>query len=474
MSVRSTVYFAGWGGDSIGWGEVPGVDLALAANHSEVCVAVHSLNFPHAEHLPPGDVEDIDLATLPYTELFWASPACPAWTDAAGRKRYFDQSNQYTLIADDELGLVIEDPAESRSRALIEQIPRYLRAMAARGTPVLAGAMENVIQCRRWDQWSQWRRAIEQIGPGYETRLIALNSAHVVPRRCRRAPQSRDRLYLVYWLKSLGRQPDWDKWLRPKAYCPTCDRAVDAVQAWKRPGLDMGRYGGRTGQYIYRCPAATCRYSAVEPFTDPASSAIDWTLPPGEPIGARVKPLKPATLERVRIGLRRFATAAPSSVEPVPFMVQTSKRAAITAYGVDRPGPTQTARRELGLAIPPFIASLRGGGSKKTAHAVSAPLAAFSAKGFHHGLVQAPESETVRPQLADTEVEQLLRACTFRMLEPDEIRDGMAFPRTYKPLGSRRTQAQGYGNAVTPPAAEVIGCALMEAITGTEIERTAA
>lgn len=86
-------------------------------------------------------MEDIDLPKMPYSELFWASPACPAWTDAKGKKRYFDKSNQYSLLSDDELGCVTEDPDENRSRALIELIPRYLRSMAGRGTPVLAGIM---------------------------------------------------------------------------------------------------------------------------------------------------------------------------------------------------------------------------------------------------------------------------------------------------------------------------------------------
>lgn len=63
--------------------------------------------------------------------------------------------------------------------------------------------------------------------------------------------------------------------------------------------------------------------------------------------------------------------------------------------------------------------------------------------------------------------------CMFRMLEPDEIRAGMALPATFRPLGDKRTQAAGYGNAVTPPAAEVLGCASVEAITGEAIERFA-
>lgn len=526
MSLRSTVYFAGWGGDSLGWEQVPGIELRLAANHNPVCVEVHSLNFPDAEHLPPGDVEDIALDELPYTELFWASPACPAWSDAKGVKRYFDKTNQYTLLDDEQLGRQVEDPAESRVRALVEQIPRYLRAMAGRGTPVLGGAMENVIQCRKWDQWARWIGEIEDIG--YETRVIALNSMHAIPRRCARAPQSRDRLYVAYWLKSLGRRPDWDKWLRPQAWCPTCDRVVEAIQAWKKPGMDMGRYG-RSGQYVYRCPSVTCRFAEVEPFASPAATAIDWSLDAGEKIGARAKPLADATMDRIRVGLQRFATApflAPAGgtwrTDPTaltvpmptrttretdglvvpPMIVQTSKRSTQPARATTLPMPTQTSRRELGLMIPPFITSLRGGGSKKSARSVGEPLATFSARGFHHGLVQPPGSEEAREQLLvpyyrtgvprpvdepmgtlttrdrhgllGVDPDRLIDECTFRMLEPSEIRRGMAFPDTFQPIGDKRTQAQGYGNAVTPPAAEVIGCALVEAITGETIERTAA
>ncbi|MFI2230431.1 hypothetical protein [Nocardia testacea] len=69
---------------------------------------------------------------------------------------------------------------------------------------------------------------------------------------------------------------------------------------------------------------------------------------------------------------------------------------------------------------------------------------------------------------------RLIDECTFRMLEPDEIRGGIAFPRKFKPIGDKRTQARGYGSAVTPPAAEVLGCALVETITGEDIERYAA
>jgi len=52
------------------------------------------------------------------------------------------------------------------------------------------------------------------------------------------------------------------------------------------------------------------------------------------------------------------------------------------------------------------------------------------------------------------------------MLEPHEILAGMAFAADYVVLGNRRERVRQAGNAVTPPCAEVIVSALVEAITG--------
>ncbi|OXR46997.1 hypothetical protein B7C42_00113 [Nocardia cerradoensis] len=238
--------------------------------------------------------------------------------------------------------------------------------MAGRGEPVLAGVMENVVQCRRWDQWDRWIGEVRALG--YETRVIALNSAHALPPTCLPVPQSRDRLYVAYWLKALGRQPDWDKWLRPKAWCGSCEQVVDAVQSWKKPGVEMGRYGVRHGQYAYRCPSKACRFAIVEPITTPASVAIDWTLPPGARIGDREEPLADNTLERIRIGLEKFAGAA--MLTPAGGTWRPDG-----GHPAIRELPTQTCRRELSVVIPPFIAKLRGGGSKKSARALTEPLA---------------------------------------------------------------------------------------------------
>src|SRR5690606_10774465 len=119
------------------------------------------------------------------------------------------------------------------------------------------------------------------------------------PPRSPRAPQSRDRLYLAYWHVKFGRDPDWDKWLRPTAWCPTCDEWVQALQVFKRPG-DMGRY---RSQYVYRCPRVSCRHQVVEPEALPALAAIDPTIP-GTAIKDRTEPLAPATIERIKAGIK--------------------------------------------------------------------------------------------------------------------------------------------------------------------------
>jgi DNA (cytosine-5)-methyltransferase 1 len=72
------------------------------------------------------------------------------------------------------------------------------------------------------------------------------------------------------------------------------------------------------------------------------------------------------------------------------------------------------------------------------------------------------------PHFADFELPDV-EECLSRMLEPHEIAAGMAFAADYIVLGTKRQRVQGLGNAVTPPAAEVIVSALVECITGEDI-----
>lgn len=429
--LRLMDWFCGAGGSSQGAHAVPGVTVSRAANHWDKAIASHAANFPETDHYK-GDIREAPVHRWPVAEIFWASPECPKWSGARGKKRDYHNTQQGEIPGLEKK----RDPADERSRALMEEVPQYLEGVQHRGGLVLAGVVENVIDCRAWDQWDRWLGDLHKLG--YKTRTIALNSMHAQPRTLLRAPQSRDRLYVAYWHISLGRDPDWEKWLRPTAYCPGCDRQVQAVQVFKKPGNDMGRYG-KHGQYLYRCPSTSCRNTAVEPEVLPALAAIDWSIP-GTRIGDR-KPsekapdgLTPKTLARIRAGLKRFArpvdlgeqtgiesppmlvpsggtwrdeattlfipmptrtTTETDALAVPPLIVPSEGRDGKEATTAHRPMRAQTTRRETGLAwlpgmFDPFITPVRGGGDAEKARPLTAPLHAVTAGGNHHGLVTPP------------------------------------------------------------------------------------
>ncbi|RSN32386.1 cytosine methyltransferase [Amycolatopsis sp. WAC 01416] len=521
--------FAGFGGDTTGVLAVPGTEGILAANHDPIAIATHGLNHPGMDHYR-GDIAKADIGGFPRVDFFWGSPACPPWTDARGVKRDFDQNLQGVLF-DPKTGPKALDPSVARARALMEEIPRYLRAMNRRGKPVLGGVVENVVQVVKWSAFKRWRREIE--AEGYLTWLIALNAMHVAGPTLGKVAQSRNRFFLGYCHKSLGRVPDWDKWLRPKAYCSGCDEIVDAMQVFKKPTDVMGVYGIRNGQYVYKCPHRKCRNQIVEPEVLAASSIIDWSLDPGQRIGERVDergrpdPLTPKTMDRIEAGLERHMGAllapaggtwrqhATSVDEPMPtrttretdglvcppLLVSCAARAGVgTAITVDRPMRSQTCRRETAVVVPPFISIQRNGGSAKTAYPVGGPIPTVSAGGNHHGLVGPPTEgrelallmsyygnggthRTDQPigTLTTKDRYALLGGegppvdkCTFRMLEPHEIGAGMGFPSGYKMSSKvKRAQVRGYGNAVPPAMAEVLASALIETFSGEPLEPAA-
>lgn len=380
--LRLNDWFCGAGGATQGAHAIPGVTPILAANHDDLAIATHSTNFPDVEHFK-GDIRDLDVATHPYAEIFWASPECTNWSQAKGKPVDFDA--QPGLFGDPEIA---EDVA--RSRALMEDVIRYLEGMHTRQRPVLAGIVENVTDIRKWEHWHIWRNRIERLG--YRTRLIALNSMHAQSVRTPRAPQSRDRLYLAYWHESLGRDPDWDRWLRPLAWCPSCEQDVTAVQVWRRDGVDMGRW---SQQYDYRCPKVSCRGRIVTPHFVPAAAAIDWTLP-GQRIGDRAKPLAAKTRARIAAGARRYAR--PVVVEAGGNQYDSSDPkhpqhgdpdAYLRVWPADAE-PLKTLHTALtkGVAIPPFVTQFRD--RPRNLDPQAEVLRTIVADGANHAVVVPP------------------------------------------------------------------------------------
>jgi DNA (cytosine-5)-methyltransferase 1 len=525
--------FAGAGGSSTGAADVPGVEVAHALNHWKKAVDVHNANHPDADHTC-ADISQVDPRYFPATDLLWASPECTNHSQAKGRKRENAQPDLF--------GETLPDEAAERSRATMWDVPRFTEAHRYKAVIV-----ENVVDARHWLPFRAWLMAMDSYG--YDHHIVYLNSMHAqaggLP-----APQSRDRMYVVFWRKG-DRRPDFERMQRPKAWCSTCAELVDAMQVWKNPQKRHGRY---RQQYVYRCPRVSCRNQIVEPAWLPAAAAIDWTIA-GQRIGDRPKPLAEKTRRRIQAGIERYwmpihleaaghtydaadpkhpqfgdpgayyrawpvdeplkvlHTIESKGVAYAPIMTPVEGRDGKEPRPATLPMRTQTTRNETGIAFPPFIAELRGGGS--TARPVAHPMATVTAAGNHHGLVvpyygaaesAKPDSEalgtlTTRDRFAlvtrqnssrvgdgaemSTPVGEPLRTlttmghqsltvgsvpdvddCMFRMLEPHEVAAGMAFPGDYMWEGTRRERVRMAGNAVTPPAARDLVGIVAEAITG--------
>ncbi|MHB1782641.1 MAG: DNA cytosine methyltransferase, partial [Acidimicrobiales bacterium] len=418
----------GVGGSTKGL-ESAGVRVRVAANHKVIAIESHGANFPRVDHVradlsDSGSRDYIDPESFPPVRVVWASPSCRAHSQANAKKYY---SRGPAAFRSDAQGLLF-DPAEDgahdayanseRSRLTMVCPLRY----AAKHHPEIV-MIENVAEAALWGpnrdgstfQWwlGEWAKI------GYEHEILFFNSMFFPP-----CPQSRDRMYIVFWRKG-NPQPDLD--YRPRALCVSdaCGGAmVDAVQTWKprTAAWPLARWGKYRSQYIYTCPDCAAE---VMPVTWPAYDAIDWS-DPGPSLSERadlgMRPLKPATMERIRRAVAKYqhgpAVVIPAKAEwgtdrPVhlplssktseqekalavfgavlPAAGNTSERSGQTrARGLSQPLFTQTATMEFGFAHLPATAVFRGGEASHiaaSAHGVGDVLKTVTAGGFHHGLV---------------------------------------------------------------------------------------
>ena len=351
MSLTLTDMFCGAGGSSTGAISVPGIEVRTAMNHWARAIETHNANHPDAAHVQ-ADISQTDPRYVAHSDILWASPECTNHSVAKGRKRITNQPDLF--------GESIADEAADRSRATMWDVPRF-----AEHHDYKLIITENVVDAARWVMFDAWLMAMKSLG--YEHHVVYLNSMHAqfggLP-----APQSRDRMYVMFWKKGNPR-PDFDR-LRPLAYCPACDRQVRAMQVFKK----SERWGRYRAQYVYRCPSTSCRNQIVEPGWLPAAHAIDWTLQ-GERIGDRARPLADKTMARIRAGLEKYGRhpisidavrGAPiiSAVDSEPFQTQTTSYTRSLLVPVEgREGKeaqhamtalrTQTTRNETGVLVPP-------------------------------------------------------------------------------------------------------------------------
>ena len=417
--ITVTDLFAGAGGSSTGAALVPGVRIRVASNHWQLACDVHGENHVAADHIC-ADLSQISPRYFPRTDILWASPECTNHSRARGRRAETAQPDLF--------GETLPAEAAERSRATMWDVVRFSEQHGYSHVIV-----ENVVEAAQWLPFRAWLSAMESLG--YAHHIVYLNSMHAQALGAP-APQSRDRLYVNFFRIGNGR-PDFEGWLRPKAWCDGCGGVVDAMQVWKKPDQPWGRY---RQQYVYRCPRVSCRNQVVEPGWLPAAAAIDWTLR-GTRIGDRDRPLSDKTRRRIAAGIARYWSPMqleaaghtydaadakhpqygdPNSYyriwptdQPLKTIHATgSKALAIPVEGRDGkvavpvglPLRTMTTRAETGL-VRPFIAELRGGGS--TARPADHPLATVTASGFHHGLVVPGAWTTEEASAGETSVGEL-------------------------------------------------------------------
>ena len=406
--------FAGFGGSSQGIKKA-GATIRAAANHKALAVQCHAANFPEADHFI-GDLVDatsanyVDPAQLPAAAFCWASPSCTSHSKALAKRLY--AQGVESLFSDERFDYA-EFLRQERSRVTMSSVLRYAAARRPRICVV-----ENVVTVAFWGpggdgstfRWwlGEWRKL------GYRSQLLWLNAMFFPP-----CPQSRDRFYGVFCAPGV---PMPDLAHRPRALCTSTacgGKLVDALQRFKEPKRTwpLAEWGSYGAQYLYRCPDCGAE---VHPAAWPAYTAIDWSHL-GTPIGARaevgMRPLAPATLERIRRAVRKFRgvppLVIPLAAEGGARIGQALGAASASVVvgagnGFERPGSacrsrsvasalfTQHTSDAMGVALEaPSVVELRGGGSVAAGQrSVADVLRVVSAGGEHHGLVVASAAFT--------------------------------------------------------------------------------
>ncbi|WP_352423452.1 DNA cytosine methyltransferase [Proteiniphilum sp.] len=379
-----TDQFCGAGGSSQGVRRLSrkmggGLELKLAMNHWPLAIKTHNTNFPETDH-DCADVSASDPRRYQSTDILITSPECSNHTIAKGVSRKFQ-------VTKNLFGELTIDPSAIRSRATMWDVPRFAEIHNYNLIIV-----ENVVEARAWIMWDAWLHAMHNLG--YQHKCVYMNSMHAIP-----TPQSRDRMYVVFWKKG-NKAPDLD--FRPKAFCQHCRKEVKSVQSWKNPKKKYGKY---KDQYVYRCPHCG---NIVEPYYYASFNIIDWSIPAVR-IGDRKKPLSPNTIERINHGLQKQKESSfiiytdhssnldrSSAISDRMFTQATRQVAALItkgSYGGDinplsHPQFTMTTQNNYGVVgIPTLIDEHnKNGKSRGLNEYVSTVLAG----GNHHGLVGMP------------------------------------------------------------------------------------
>lgn len=310
--ITVTDQFCGAGGSSEGVRRLAksykgGLEVKLALNHWKLAIETHNTNFPETLH-DCTDISACDPRRYHSTDILITSPECTNHSLAKGVKIVQKQMDLFASGA--------ADAAAERSRATMWDVCRF-----AEYHQYNAIIVENVVDARKWIMFDSWLHAMYALG--YQHRCVYLNSMH-----CHPTPQSRDRMYIVFWKKG-NKAPMLD--YTPTAHCPQCGKDVRAVQTWKNSEKRFGKY---RQQYVYCCPAHGME---VEPYYYAAFNCIDWS-DIGTRIGDRAKDLSPNTVKRIRHGLEKYGNQPLQVVYNSPGYTKPMMESTATLTATDRQG----------------------------------------------------------------------------------------------------------------------------------------
>lgn len=385
--------FSGFGGLTQGL-ERAGFTTIMAANHNRYKVQVHEANHPEAEHwvadlINPDSADYHSARDLPPGDILAAGVTCTNHSQANTQKAYTSAQSLFDL---DDPDFDARVTRSERDRATANCTLHYAethhpRMILIECTTELTSWGPAIPGRAKVGDGSTYRWWLKQFAHlGYRHRILYLNSMFFG------VPQSRDRLYIVFWDRKLP-APDLDH--RPPSWCVRCDQVVEGVWTWRTgvPPTGSVRYGK---QYEYRCPS--CRGVVVPPMS-PSLNALDLTnlgtrigdKPVKKQRDGSTGPLAAATMARAERCRQRFADF-PAVLMPAkavhgserhpwqPMSTQTSQQetailstgalmvAAGNTYerpgsvcrtrGLDEPLWTQSATNTAGLITPPVAVAV--------------------------------------------------------------------------------------------------------------------
>lgn len=438
MRIKAVDLFCGAGGTSSGLIKACiaiGLDLELLAiNHWDVAIKTHSENHPQVRHLCE-HLDNVDPRKVVPGErlnLLVASPECTHHSIARGGKPVSDQSraSAWHIVRWAE-ALYIEN-------IIIENVPEFRTwgPLGSNGRP---------LKSKKGQTFHAFLTAIRSLG--YRVQHRVLNAADYGD------ATTRKRLFII-----ARRGNRKIKWPEP-THSPRGGRSLlRSTRAWR-----------------------------------PAKEIIDWSIP-GKSIFKRKRPLAPATLRRIEVGLRKFG-----GDRAVPFIVVLRQN--LSVQGIDEPLPTITAGGKHLALCQPFLVSYRGGfDASRRVHSIDQPLPVLDTSN-RYGVVQPfllqlthggrcypidaplptittarrgeigivepflvkfygtadsrPLSEPIdtitsrdRYGLVQTTKARCHPDILFRMLQPHELAMAMGFTDGYGFSGTRADQVKQIGNAV--------------------------